>query len=153
MKVWSLIFFALSLLCIVSCADKEVYYRFQSFHESDWHKDSLIHFEVPVVDSLSLHDVYVEIRNNNRYPYRNLWLFVDFELPSGDIRRDTMECILADDYGKWYGKGLSLFDLTIPYDESVRYPHTGNYKYTLRQAMRDDVLHGISDIGVKIVRK
>lgn len=141
------------LLCFSSCTHQEAYYRFHSFDNSVWHKDSVACFEVSVADSLSAHDVFLEIRNNNAYPYKNIWLFVDFELPSGSVRKDTIECILADEFGKWYGNGLSLYNLTVPYEENLIFPQTGIYTYKIRQAMRNDILTGISDIGVKIVDK
>lgn len=138
------------VLCLSSCAHPEMYYRYHSFEESSWHKDSVVRFDLPVTDTLSSYDVFIEVRNNNKYPYKNLWLFVDFQLPSGETRRDTVEINLADDYGKWYGKGLSLYELTVPYEQNRQYHHKGSYVYTIQQAMRDDILTGISDIGLKI---
>jgi len=141
------------LLCASACTHKETFCSFRSLKESNWHKDSVLRFDVPVTDSLSALDVLIEIRNTNDYPYKNLWLFVHCTTPSGESRRDTVECLLADDFGKWQGKGLSLFELAIPYEQNIRYPRTGTYSYRIKQAMRDDVLKGISDVGLKVIRK
>lgn len=139
----------LIILC-VACSRREMFYQFHPISRSAWHKDSVLRFEVAVHDTLSPHDVFVELRNTNQYPYRNIWLFISVQKPSGEIRRDTLECQLADDYGKWYGKGLSLYEYAIPYETGTVYPQSGTYIYTVTQAMRDDLLAGISDVGLKI---
>lgn len=136
-----------------SCMPEELYYHFHSFEGSVWHKDTLVCFETSVTDTTSIYDVDIEIINDNSYPYKNLWLFVDYELPSGAMRSDTVECVLADDFGKWYGKGLSRYELAVTYDSNVKFARSGVYKYRIRQAMRDDELPGISDVGLRIVYK
>lgn len=100
-----------------------------------------------------LFDVSLEIRNNNDYPFRNIWLFVDFQAPGGDVRTDTVGVDLADVYGKWHGSGISLYSLSIPYEKAVRFPQKGAYTYSIRQGMRENPLKGISDIGLKISKK
>lgn len=146
MKIFALI---LATLC-TACSHREAFYRFHSMAESVWHKDSVIRFEVAVHDTVSLHDVFVELRNTEQYPYKNIWLFISVQKPSGEVRRDTLECQLADDFGKWYGKGLSLYEVSIPCGSDVVFPQSGSYIYTVTQAMRDDLLQGISDVGLKI---
>jgi len=136
-----------------SCKFDEQYYRFHSFREAQWDKDETVRFEVPIDDPTKNYDLFLDIRNNNRYPYSNLWLFIDVQLPDGTVRSDTLEIRLADVYGKWYGKGLSLFTLSAPYKTDLQYPESGTYIYTIRQGMRTDLLTGISDIGIRIVVK
>jgi len=97
--------------------------------------------------------VSIELRNNNSYPFSNIWLFVDFQMPDGMCRADTINADLADVYGKWYGKGMSLYNLSIPYEISILYPDTGTYIYTIHQGMRENILKGISDIGLKVSKQ
>ena len=68
-------------------------------------------------------------------------------------RADTISADLADVYGKWYGKGMSLYNLSIPYETSVLFPDTGIYVYSIRQGMRENPLKGITDIGLKVSKK
>ena len=153
MKASVLVMLSILSLGIVSCTHNEVYCEYQSFRNSTWDKDSVARFDVAIADTLSAYDVFVEVRNNNDYPFKNLWLFVDFTCPTGESRRDTMECILANDQGKWYGGGFSLFELSVPYEIGIQYPRSGTYIYTIQQAMRSNLLEGVSDIGIKVVKR
>lgn len=86
------------------------------------------------------------------YPYQNLWLFCNEELPFGPLIRDTIECTLADEYGKWFGHGISLFQSSFPIRKQYLFPHTGQYTFSFRQGMRDDALTGIQEIGFRVVK-
>ncbi len=137
-------------LCMNSCDRNEVFYQFRSFDNSAWHKDSIARFDVNITDTIHAHNVFIELRNNDSYPYQNIWLFVSVKYPTGEMREDTIHFDLADNSGKWYGKGFSLYELSIPYETDIRYPRSGDYTYSIKHGMRDDLLKGISDAGVKI---
>jgi gliding motility-associated lipoprotein GldH len=137
----------------LSCSQKEVFYEFRSFPQAEWDQQEAVRFEVPVSDNSIPYDIFLEIRNNNSYSYRNLWLFIDYRNPGGQFRSDTVYVDLADIYGKWYGKGISLYNYSFPYELGVQYPDTGKQVYTIRQGMRDNPLKGISDVGLKISKR
>ena len=143
----------LLLVLFSACSGKEVYSDFRSFPYSEWDSREAIRFKVPIKDASQNYDAFFEIRNTNDYPFSNLWLFVDYETPTGDIRSDTLQVELADVYGKWYGKGISLYAYSFPYELNIQYPDTGTYIYTIRQGMRKNPLEGVSDIGLIIREK
>jgi gliding motility-associated lipoprotein GldH len=137
-------------LLLVACTQGETFSEYRSFPNAEWDKQEAIRFEVPIHDSSTAYHVFLELRNNNNYPFRNLWLFVDYKTPGGDMRSDTIYAELADVYGKWYGTGISLYAYSFPYQLNVQYPDTGVYVYTIRQGMREHLLKGISDIGLRV---
>jgi gliding motility-associated lipoprotein GldH len=113
--------------------------------------DSVLVYDVAVEDSLSLNKLFINIRNNTDYPYSNLYLFVTTEFPNGHITRDTIECILADKDGRWLGSGSGrIKDNKIMLQQGLRFPLTGTYTIHLEQAMRNESLKGIEDIGFSI---
>jgi len=140
-------------LFLVSCSQNEVFFEYHSFKKSGWDRKDAVGFPVIIDNTTDLFDVSLEIRNNNDYPFSNLWLFVDFQTPGGSIRTDTINVELADVYGKWYGKGISIYSLAIPYETGIRFPQIGIHTYTIRQGMRENPLKGISDIGLKVSKK
>jgi gliding motility-associated lipoprotein GldH len=137
----------------VSCSHNEIFFEYHSFKTGNWNREDAAVYRINIDNTEHLFDVSLEIRNNNDYRFRNIWLFIDFQSPEGYIRTDTVGFDLADVYGKWYGSGISLYSLTIPYEKSVRFPNKGVYTYSIRQAMRENPLKGISDIGLKISKK
>ena len=147
------------LICIsiflgtVSCSHKEIFFNYHSFTDAEWYRDIPAVFNVTIDDNSQPYDITVELRNNVNYPFSNIWLFVDYKTPDRNSRIDTISADLADAYGKWCGKGLSLYNLTIPYKTSVLFPDTGTYIYSIRQGMRENPLKGISDIGLKVSKK
>jgi gliding motility-associated lipoprotein GldH len=142
----------LAALSFFACSGNEAYNQFRSIPDEAWEKDLPYDFEVTVTDTIDSYDVFLQVRNSNSYAYRNLWLFVQFATPDGQIRNDTINCELADAFGKWHGKGYHLFSLNLPYEQQIRFPASGVYSYAIRHGMRTDRLQGISDIGLRVVK-
>lgn len=137
---------------VVSCTDGNVVYdEYVSLAKANWDKDSLAVFRTDIQDSTSLYDVFVQVRNDNDYAFANLWLFVDVVSPDGRMRRDTLECILANPDGSWLGGGWgSLYSMRCPYMSAVKFSRPGAYTFRFTQGMRKDQLVGIHDIGLLI---
>ena len=66
------------------------------------------------------------------------------------LHRDTIEAMMADDYGRWFGKGINRYELPLLYDAHRRFEHTGEYTFAIRQGMRTEWLKGITDVGVVV---
>jgi gliding motility-associated lipoprotein GldH len=100
---------------------------------------------------VSAYDVYVNIRNRGDYPYQNLWLFLNKTTPDSLQSKDSIECYLADKRGKWLGTGIgSIKEMPVLYKQNVRFNKPGIYRYKIVQGMRDSILKGINDIGMRV---
>lgn len=135
---------------LISCKYNVLYDQYQIIENTVWDKNKEYYFTFHVEKIDIPYDITLEIRNNNQYPYQNLWLFCGEERPVGALKRDTIECVLADDYGKWYGQGISLFHLSIPLKTNYYFTHKGQYTFSFRQGMRNDQLKGIQELGLKV---
>ena len=136
---------------IVSCDRKRVFEAYKTLDNNGWNKDSVVIFDVALSDTIKNHNLYVNIRNKGTYPYSNLWLFLSVGSPDGKMVTDTVEFSLAEASGRWKGSGIGdLHDNQILYKSSVYFPHKGNYTFHIKQGMRDNVLPGIRDIGIRI---
>jgi len=141
----------LVLLMLSSCVKNDVYFLYKSVDELGWHKDSVCRYDVIIEDTSALYNVYINIRNNKNYPYQNLWLFLENQNPDSSIVKDSVECYLADQRGKWLGSGMgSIIEMPILYQQQVKFNQKGMYQFRIVQGMRDDVLQGISDVGVRV---
>jgi len=135
----------------VSCTKSDVFFQFKTIAPQGWSKDSLYNFDVPITDSLAAYNIYVNIRNRGEYPYQNLWLFLRKTSPDSVQVSDTIECYLADQRGKWLGTGIgSIMEMPVLYEQNVRFKTTGIYRYQIIHGMREDVLTGINDIGLRV---
>ncbi len=135
---------------LISCSDHAIYHQYQSIEDITWEKDKEYYFTFYIEDASIPYNIHFDVRNNNLYPYQNLWIFYNIEQPIGPILHDTMECMLADDFGKWNGKGISLFQTRFPLKTNYKFRDAGQYTFSFRQGMRNDTLRGIQDIGLFI---
>lgn len=151
---YSLLVLFLTVICVVSCVRHAVYNEFVLIHPDGWSADSVGAFSLDIKDTVSLYDMWINVRHTGGYPYQNLWLFVEEISPDSLIRRDTIPCLLADYTGKWIGSGSgSVYLLSVPFKQQFRFDQTGIYQYTIFHGMRDEVLMGIHAIGLKLENK
>jgi gliding motility-associated lipoprotein GldH len=110
-------------------------------------------FEVPVSDTTISNNVIFTVRNGSAFPFRNIYLFVSTTSPDGKTITDTLQYNLADEKGKWYGKGFGdIHELNLPYKSNVFFPRKGIYVFKVQHGMRMEDLKGIYDFGLKIVK-
>jgi len=136
---------------LVSCShNKSHYYEFRELSQEGWAVNERCNFEAELNDSVGGYNIYVDVRHQGNYPYQNLWLFVERMSPDSAVVNDTIACDLADYSGKWLGKGSgSVYLFSAPYAQfEIKAP--GKYVIGIRHGMRDEVLKGISAIGLRI---
>lgn len=145
--LWLVLF----LLFLYSCNSGSIFSESKDIPGSEWNKNNILSYNFKIEDTLQPYNVYLNVRNTSKYQFRNLFLFIETTSPSGNTVRDTFECILADDRGRWYGKGWGdVYENKIPYKEYIRFPSKGTYSIEIQQAMRRTNLKHITDIGVVI---
>jgi gliding motility-associated lipoprotein GldH len=143
-----------ALLAVTACDSKRVYEQNIDIPDYIWDKDNPIYFDVEIKDTVSLHNVYINIRNASGYGYSNIYLFLDTKYPDNTMSRDTIECILADASGKWLGDGSGdIWDNQILFKKNVRFKQVGTYKFRYEQAMRMPKLPMIMDVGLRIEKQ
>jgi gliding motility-associated lipoprotein GldH len=147
-KLLSLVFL---LVLSTSCSKHDVFSEFKILPQNGWHKDSLASFSVPIDDAKAAYRIFVNLRNTNDYSYQNFWIFITRVSPSGIVSKDTIECYLANQRGQWLGSGVGQFrEMSILYQNEMNYSEPGTYRYDIVHGMRDTLLLGISDIGLRI---
>jgi len=141
----------LIIMAITACDPGRIYDESIAIDNASWDRDSVLHYEVAIDDSLQLSNFFISIRNNTDYPYSNIYLFLTTEFPNGHATTDTIECILADKDGQWLGTGSGrLKDNLIMLQQALRFPLNGVYHFYIEQGMRDIKLKGIEDIGLRV---
>lgn len=102
-------------------------------------------------DTLKTYNIGLSLRTSTDYPYRNIYLFVLTTFPSGTVITDTLQTMVTDEKGKWLGRGAGdIRELTIPFKSNVYFPEKGEYHFRVIQGMRDTILKGVYDVGMKI---
>ncbi len=140
-----------------SCDSNAVFDTYKTV-PNQWHKDSIITFEVNPPDSTKTYNLFVNIRNTNAYRFSNLFLIVDMNFPNGKTIKDTLEYEMAKPNGELLGEGFTdIKENKLWYKEAVIFNEKGTYKINIQHAMRNngsvegvDELEGITDIGFRV---
>ena len=141
-------------VAMAACNANTVYDNSVRVAEPVWYADSVARFEVLIEDTTLDYQSGVLIRNSGDYSYQNLWLFITEIAPDSTVTCDTVQYFLADNYGRWLGSGIgSLYTNVYYYEEDLHYSQEGVYTYEIRQGMRDEELKGITNIGMRILKK
>ena len=137
-----------------SCDPNRVFEENKDIPKYIWISGDKKEFSIPISDTVSPHNIFINVRNSDDYKFSNIYLFITTTFPDGKISKDTLECILADDRGHWLGDGLGdIWDNQIPFKKNVRFPSKGNYTIALEQAMRPDEIREIMDVGVRVEKQ
>lgn len=151
----------LSLLLglFISCKhDNKVIFDEYQPTKGTWEKKDVKTFVWEVQDTLTAHDLFMNVRVNNDYPYSNMFVICKIYKPSMAIVIDTIQFQMADPNGALLGNGFSdVKESKLWLKERYTFDETGKYKVTLEQAVRalGDVegvadLPGVSEIGFSI---
>ena len=148
----------LGFFALQSCDKNRVFDSYKTISPKGWHKDSIVNFELPVMDSLQQYQLFLNVRNTNDYKYSNLFLITEIEYPNGKNQVDTLEYMMAEPDGTWLGQGFSsLKENKLWFKENFKFSENGTYKINVQQAMRTNgkvngivYLKGISDVGFRV---
>jgi gliding motility-associated lipoprotein GldH len=158
MRIKNSVLLLLVAVLLFSCDKKRVFDEYKSVG-SAWNKDSIVTFDLPVLDSTKRYDLYVNLRDNDNYKYNNLFLIVSLESPNGYTKVDTLEYQMANTDGTLLGDGFTdIKESKLYYKENVRF--RGKYKVHIKQAVRETgkvpgvaFLDGITEVGFRIEKK
>ena len=136
---------------LLSCSGNTIYEQHIDIPDGIWNYQNKLLFEPEIEDTINSYSINIHVRHTNLYPYSNLYLFVNTTAPTGASIRDTFECTLADEKGKWLGNGLGdIWDSEFVFKSPVRFPYAGTYQFEIEQAMRREKLPFIMDCGFSI---
>lgn len=141
----------LLFLGLVSCDENRLFEETKNIETGSWNASEPVSFSIDIQDTVNTVDFLVTLRNSSSYKYSNLWLFIEYKNPKGFSKTDTIECPLALPNGKWIGSGIGdILDNRIMFKKGARFPTSGNYTFTIQHGMRDTLLEGIFDVGLRL---
>lgn len=151
------VYILVCLMVLMSCDKKRVYDEYQSL-PNEWHKDSVVSFQLKAPDTLNKYNLFINLRNNSDYKYSNLYLITEINFPYGKVISDTLQYEMAKPSGEWLGTGFGeVKESKLWYKENFQFPEAGEYTVNIQHAMRkrDSVtgiekLEGLTEVGFRI---
>lgn len=132
------------LLSTVSCQQDTIYHSYQPVESTGWDKNDTLHFLLPNPIHRESHEFEIGVRHQYSYKYKDVWL---------TINQDTIHLYLADSTGNWKGNGIGemrQFTQSIQLNQA---PYDSIQGFHLTHIMRDSLLTGIQDVGIRIKKK
>ena len=132
----------LVLLLLMSCTVHNRFHSYLPVNKDGWKRTDTLYFHaVPIDTNRNCMEISLGIRHTHRYPYRDIWL---------TIGKDTLHIDLADEQGRWKGKGIG--DMRLIQQETTinltKMDSCGIIR--IHHIMQHDPLPGISDIGIEV---
>lgn len=116
-----------------------------------WLYGDTLKYSFATRDTASTGDLVLSLRHTNDYIYSNIFLEVTVADSVGSTR-DTLAITLADDFGRWYGRGIGTdFQVSDTIADGVTLRRPVNI--SVRHIMRDEVLAEIEQVGISFVEK
>ena len=139
------------LLMFTGCSDNSETVDMKNLN-GIWPKKAEQKFDFVIADAEDPKNIIFVVRNNNDYPYSNIRFIVNFtNLKTKKAEIDTLNYILANPNGEWLGTGFGETKETLfQYKLNYKFPEKGKYEIAVSQAMRNDALPGIEDLGIKV---
>lgn len=148
---YTFLFCVFLTLLFYACNSNILFTDSVSMPAEEWTLDNVAAFEPEITDTLSGNNIFFTIRTGASYPFRNIYLFVSTTSPAGKTITDTLQYKIADEKGKWYGKGFAdVHELNLPFKANVYFPSKGIYSFKISHGMRTETLNGVYDIGLRI---
>ena len=156
MSLKSSFVYILVAVAFISCDKKRVFDEYKPIGKT-WDKDSDVSFTLPKLDTTKQYNMFINLRDNNKYPFSNLFLIVSLEQPDGVTKVDTLEYQMSDPDGTLLGNGFTdVKESKLYYKERMKVK-SGEYKVHIRQALRKtgavggvDKLEGITEVGFRV---
>lgn len=151
MKRFSIIL-AVAVLTILftSCDSNLIYEDNLEVSDEGWEFEDIKSFEFDVEDTLSKVNIYVNLRTTVDYPYKNIYMYLYYDYPTGESDKDTLEFILAENDGRWLGENSgTIIEFKTLVASGGAFTKSGKYKFQLQHAMREDLLPEVVDVGMR----
>jgi gliding motility-associated lipoprotein GldH len=145
-------------MTLSACHNRTVFNQTKDINnDKGWDKDSIVSMTFKPVDTSKVYDLFFLIRNDNNYPYANLFLIAKMTQNHQTVI-DTLEYAMADEKGQWLGSGIwDLKESKLIYKKNYRFKDTLPVQMSLQQAVRksgnilgDQKLPGIKTVGIII---
>ena len=94
------------LFLCAACGGKETLFREDQNTPNGWRLDQPAVFTIQE-DLSSAVDLYIHLRNDQAYPFSNIFLVATVKSKDSLIESDTLEYAMAKSNGEWLGTGFS----------------------------------------------
>lgn len=144
---------AIAIIAVAACNDTTVYHHFENTPDTGWGKADTLLFVVPPLAEPGRYAQQVDLRINEAYPFTTLSLVIAQRVfPGNRMKRHTLHCHFSESDAMMRRRGISYYKYSFSLPD-VDLRRGDSLRIYIRHDMKRDILPGVSDIGIKMVRK
>src|SRR5471032_2650254 len=118
---------------------------------NNWQYINKIKYAVKIDNAALSYNLYLNQRVTADYKYANLFVLIKQTGPDKKAASTRYEFKLANADGEWLGEGSgNVYSYQVPFRTNYKFPATGVYYIQVEQNMRDNPLHEVSDVGLRV---
>lgn len=140
-------------LALTSCSDRNgVFDQSNEIENRNWSYSNKVRYDVKIDDPAVLYSLFMNLRVGGDYRYSNIFVMLRVSGPGLKPQATRFETKLADPDGKWLGDGSGGLYNYQTLLSNFHFPQKGVYHFEIEQNMRDNPLHGVSDVGLRVAK-
>lgn len=150
-KVFFILLPALVIFALNGCTDPNaIIDQNTPIGNHNWSYANRIKNSVKIDDPSVPYNVYINLRVTGEYKYSNIFVLVRRNGPK--LKGVTRyEIKLANTDGEWLGQGSgNLYSYQVSLLTDFKFPQKGTYEFEIEQNMRDNPLHEVNDVGLRV---
>lgn len=148
--------YLLPVLCVImvlsACSDPNAIMDNNTpIDNHNWSYVNQVRYDVKIDDEKTPYNLYLNLRVTGDYKYSNMFILLHQTGPDNKPVTTRYEFKLANTDGEWLGDGSgNLYSYQIMFRPTYRFPAKGVYHFAIEQNMRDNPLHEVSDVGLRV---
>ncbi|MCI1742050.1 MAG: gliding motility lipoprotein GldH [Prevotella sp.] len=167
MKKSYILLFLCTIIFFTSCLEHRVYDHYEHTPLSGWEKNDSLFFNIPSLAETDNYNINLGLRINSTYPFQAITLIIKQTVYPGGNRNkktgfsagrlektyiDTLNCRLTNKNGRIEGRGIGSFQYHFPVTR-IQLNKGDSIHICISHNMKQEILPGISDIGIEYVKE
>lgn len=137
---------------LISCTTVDLYEKTVAIPGHKWKSNYKPSFTFTIKDTSTPYKLYLVLRHNEKYNYRNIYVNLYTKLEGQDSTQKFAVSVDLASNDNWKGTGMDdIYEYRAPLSEQTL--KAGTYTFTLEQIMREDPLENVLDAGIRIEKK
>lgn len=152
MHIKRLIVFIAIIVGWISCKPIGIYEKMAIIPQHEWSSQFKPDFTFSIKDTSVRYNIFVVVRHTDSYHYNNIWLNFSSIAPADTVVTQKINLKLGDNK-QWLGSSMDdVIEHRILVNKDPVSLKQGNYIFILQNAMREDPLENILNVGIRIER-
>lgn len=160
MKIFSSFLPALVVTAVLLCGCQtiDLYEKTANIPGHRWKSSFRPSFTFTIRDTAVPYKIFVTLRHRDQYHYNNIYVNLSTRQPGQDsVQTALYDLKLGTDEEGWKGSGMDdIYEHRIPLvpdGQDLYFKKKGDYTFTIGQAMREDPLEYVLNVGLRIEKK